>query len=57
MLVIVALFVTTASAYVAVDTQKQHLILTDSHFDPEIVAAFFEAQDEIVAVYEAYKEI
>ncbi|MDH8677181.1 HD domain-containing phosphohydrolase [Fusibacter bizertensis] len=28
-----------------------------SHFDPEIVAAFFEAQEEIEAVYEAYKEI
>lgn len=28
-----------------------------SHFDPEIVAAFFDAHDEIVAVYDAYKEI
>lgn len=44
----------------AFSLEKSYNILKESsgtHFDPMIVKAFFDAQDEIEAVYEKYKEV
>lgn len=44
----------------AFSLEKSYSIINDSigkHFDPVVVKAFFEAQEEIEAIYEIYKEV